>query len=241
MAGHSKFKNIMHRKGAQDKKRAKIYTKILREVTVAAKSGADPDSNPRLRTAMKAAREANIPKDRLMNAISKGEGNDTSSNYEEIRYEGYAPGGIALIVDALTDNRNRTASEVRSSFTKFGGQLGETGSVNFMFKRVGSIVYPGDAATAEAFFEAALVAGANDCLSDEDMHEVITEPDSLSEVRDVLEQRFGTPQSANLTWKPNSLIKVEGEDAQKLIKLLDVLEDCDDVQNIVGNFEIVEE
>lgn len=241
MAGHSKFKNIMHRKGAQDKKRAKLYTKLLREVTVAAKISGDPESNPRLRTAMKAARDANVPKDRITAAISSGSDPKSGSNYEDIRYEGYAPGGIALIVEALTDNRNRTASEVRSSFTKFGGQLGESGSVSFMFRRVGSISYPLEAGSAESFFESALEAGADDCVSDEDSHEITCEPDSLAEVREVLEQKFGTPQSAVLTWRPNSYIRVEGDDAQKLIKLLDALEDCDDVQNIVGNFDIPEE
>lgn len=241
MAGHSKFKNIMHRKGAQDKKRAKIYTKLLREVTVAAKISGDPESNPRLRTAMKAARDANVPKDRIVAAISSGSDPKDGSNYEEIRYEGYAPGGIALIVEALTDNRNRTASEVRSSFTKFGGQLGETGSVSFMFRRVGSIVYPVDAGSAESFFEAAIEAGADDCISDEESHEICCDPDSLAVIRDSLEAKFGTAQVAVLTWKPSSYIRVEGDDAQKLIKLMDALEDCDDVQNIVGNFDIPEE
>lgn len=239
MAGHSKFKNIMHRKGAQDAKRAKQFTKILREVTVAAKEGgSDAEHNPRLRVAMVAARDANLPKDRIMAAIQKATSSTDGENYEEIRYEGYAPGNIALIVEALTDNRNRTASDVRSSFTKFGGHLGETGSVGFMFKRIGSITYPAAAASSDAIFEATVEAGGDDCVSEDGVHEIICAPESLNQVRESLEKKFGTPENASITWKPNSTQMLSMEDGEKLMKLLDALEDCDDVQNVIGNFEL---
>lgn len=241
MAGHSQFKNIMHRKNAQDAKRAKLFTKILREVTVAAKSNPDSEHNPRLRAAMIAARTANIPKDRIQTAVAKATNAADNANYEEIRYEGYGPGGIALIVEALTDNRNRTASEVRAAFTKFGGQLGETGSVSFMFKRVGAIIYPISTGSSDAFLEAAIEAGGNDCFSKEDYHEIICEPESLHEVREILEKKFGTPESAVMTWKPNTIQAVENEVGEKLLKLIDTLEDCDDVQNVVGNYELTQE
>lgn len=240
MAGHSQFKNIMHRKGAQDKKRSKIFTKLLREVTVSAKAGVDPEYNARLRTAIIACRNANVPKDKISGAVDKASNPAENSNFEDMRYEGYAPGGIALIVEALTDNRNRTASEVRAAFAKFGGQLGETGSVSFMFKRVGAISYPVLAANFDEMFEAVIEAGGDDCLSDEESHEIICEPDSLNEVREVLEKKFGTPESAALTWKPVTIQKVSDEDGEKIVKLLDALDECDDVQNVVGNFELSE-
>ncbi|MEZ5668161.1 MAG: YebC/PmpR family DNA-binding transcriptional regulator [Alphaproteobacteria bacterium] len=241
MAGHSQFKNIMHRKGAQDAKRAKQFAKLAREVLVAAKSGMpDPSMNPRLRTAIAAARAANMPKDRIDRAIKQAAGGDDTANYEEIRYEGYGPGGVALIVEALTDNRNRTASEVRSAFNKYGGTLGETGSVGFMFNRVGEIVYPADAAGDEAMFEAALEAGASDVDSGGGGHAVTCEPNDFNEVRDALEQKFGEPESAGLVWKPATTAPVDEDAARTLLKLIDVLEDSDDVQTVSANFEIDE-
>lgn len=239
MAGHSKYKNIMHRKNAQDAKRAKLFTKIIREVTVAAKSNPDPEHNPRLRTALIAARGANIPKDRINAAITSSSNSD-NSNFEEIRYEGYGAGGVAIIVEALTDNRNRTASEVRAAFTKFGGQLGETGSVSFMFKRIGLIVYPSSVASPDALLEATIEGGGDDCQSNEEIHEIITNPDSLAEVRDFLESRFGAPEVAEITWKPVNSQAIKDEDAEKLLKMIDVLEDLDDVQKVIGNFEFSE-
>jgi YebC/PmpR family DNA-binding regulatory protein len=241
MAGHSQFKNIMHRKGAQDAKRAKMFTKLLREVMVAAKFGDDPESNPRLRTAMYAARSANVPKDRIAGAVNKASNPAEGENFEEIRYEGYGTAGVAIIVEALTDNRNRTASEVRSSFTKYGGNLGESGSVSFMFTKVGSIVYPASAGSTDAFFEATIESGANDCQSDEYQHEVYCNPDDLNSVRDFFEAKFGTPEAANLTWKPNTLQMLNVEEGERLLKMLDALEDCDDVQNVIGNFQLPDE
>ncbi len=241
MAGHSKFKNIMHRKGAQDKKRAKMFTKLVREIYISAKSGIpDPNSNPRLRAAITAARNANMPKDRIENAISKAANPADSDNFEEIRYEGYGPGGIALIVEALTDNRNRTASDVRSAFTKHGGTLGETGSVSFMFNRVGIITYPADKSSAEVFLDAAIEAGANDVISDGETHEIICEPEHFNEIRDKFEHKFGAYLSAEVTWKPINTIMLSEEDAEKVLKLVDALEDNDDVQSVVGNFELPE-
>lgn len=242
MAGHSKFKNIMHRKGAQDAKRAKLFTKIVREVTVAAKeAGADPDHNPRLRMAIQSAKEANIPKDRLQQAIQKAVNPAEGENYEEIRYEGYGPGNTALIVEALTDNRNRTASDVRSTFTKHGGQMGESGSVGYLFKKVGMIVYPESTASSDAIFEATVEAGGDDCLLEDGLHEIICAPESFHQVRAKLEEKFGSPESASITWKPNSTQMLTVENGEKLLKLLDALEDCDDVQNVIGNFELPEE
>ena len=240
MAGHSKFKNIMHRKGAQDKKRAKVFSRVIKELTVAARDGTDPDSNPRLRTALLAARAANMPKDNIDRVLKKAEGGDAES-YDEIRYEGYSPGGVALIVEALTDNRNRTASEVRATFSKFGGNLGETGSVNFMFDRVGQIVYPAAAGDAEAVFEAALEAGADDVESDESGHEITTDPDDFNSVREALEGSFGAPEEAGLAWKPQNTIAVDEEQARVLLKLLEALDDIEDVQNVASNGDIPDE
>ena len=241
MAGHSKFKNIMHRKGAQDNKRAKMFTKLVREIYVAAKSGLpEPDSNPRLRAAINAARIANMPKDRIENAISKATNPGDADNFEEIRYEGYGSGGVAIIVEALTDNRNRTASDVRSTFTKHGGTLGETGSVSFMFSRVGVITYPASKGSVEVFLDAAIEAGANDSISDEETHEIICDPESFNEVRDKFEHKFGACLSAEITWKPNNTIMLNEESAEKIIKMVDALEDNDDVQSVVGNFEFPE-
>lgn len=239
MAGHSKFKNIMHRKGRQDAKRAKVFTKLIRELTVAAKTGQpDPDMNPRLRTAIAAAKAVNMPGDTMNRAIKKGSGGDADTNYEEIRYEGYGPGGVAVIVEALTDNRNRTASEVRAAFTKFGGSLGETGSVNFMFERVGLIVYDAKVANADDMFDAALEAGAADVETSDSGHEITCEPDDFSLVRDSLEEKFGPAEDARLDWKPQTGVPVDEDAAGTLLKLLDALDDNDDVQRVAANFEV---
>lgn len=241
MAGHSQFKNIMYRKGAQDAKRAKIFTKLIRELTTAARSGiADPAMNPRLRAAVIAARNANMPKDTMERAIRRGAGQEEGTQFEEIRYEGYGPGGVAIIAEALTDNRNRTASEVRSAFTKFGGNLGETGSVNFMFERLGVIRYPSSAASADAMFEAALDAGAADVDSSAG-HEITCGADGLNAVRDALAQKFGDPQSAKLEWRPRTKVPVDAGTADGLIKLIEILEDNDDVQAVFANFDIADD
>jgi len=238
MAGHSQFKNIMHRKGAQDKKRGKVFTKIIRELTVAARSGLpDPASNPRLRAAVIAARDANMPKDTIERAIKRGAGGEDGTNYEEVRYEGYGPGGVAVIVEALTDNRNRTAAEVRSAFAKHGGALGETNSVGFLFDRVGSIRYPASAGGADAIFEMAVEAGADDVQSDEQGHEILCAPDDLNAVREALEAKLGAPQAAAFAWRPRTVTPVDDETAATLFKLLDTLDDSDDVQNVHANFE----
>lgn len=243
MAGHSQFANIKHRKGAQDAKRAKIFTKILREITVAAKSGQpDPEFNPRLRNAIIEARSNNMPKDRVDAAIKKVIAGNVGENFEEIRYEGYAPNGIAIIVEALTDNRNRTASEVRSIFTKAGGALGETGSVAFMFDHIGLIQFDGKVANEEQMFEAALEAGAEEVESSSELHAVITSIENFAAVRDVLIEKFGDPISAKFDWKAkNSMEITDLEQAQKLIKMIDALEDCDDVQMVTGNYSFTSE
>ncbi len=237
MAGHSKFKNIMHRKGAQDAKRAKKFTRLIKELAVAGRSGIDPESNPRLRTALAACRAANMPKDNIERVLKKAAGGD-GDNYDEIRYEGYGPGGVALIVEALTDNRNRTASEVRATFSKYGGNLGETGSVSFMFDRVGQIIYPADVADAEAMFEAALEAGADNAESDENGHEILTATEEFNSVRESLEAQFGSPEEAGLSWKPQNTTPVGEDQAQTLLKLLDALDELDDVQSVASNFDI---
>ena len=242
MAGHSQFKNIMYRKGAQDKKRGKIFTKLIRELTTAARSGLpDPASNPRLRAAVLAARQANMPKDTVERAIKRGSGGDAGEAYEEMRYEGYGPGGVAVIVEALTDNRNRTASEVRAAFTKAGGALGETNSVSFMFERVGEIAYPTPAASADEMLEAAIEAGAQDVESDNDGHVVISAPEDFNSVRDALEAKCGPADSARLVWRPKTTSAIDEETAATLLKLIDTLEDSDDVQNVYANFEVGEE
>jgi YebC/PmpR family DNA-binding regulatory protein len=238
MAGHSKFKNIMHRKGAQDKKRAKIFAKIAREILVAAKIGPDPEMNPRLRAAIQAGKAQNMPNDNIQRAIAKARGAGDDTNYEEVRYEGYGSGGIAVIVETLTDNRNRTASEVRSAFTKHGGNLGETGSVGFMFDRVGVIVFVADIGSADDIFEAALEAGASDVESTVLSHYIFCDPDDFSIVRDILEAKYGAPETAELEWKPQNTIAVDEQQAQTLLKLIDTLEDSDDVQKVFANFEV---
>ena len=242
MAGHSQFKNIMYRKGAQDKKRAKVFTKIIRELTTAARTGlADPNANPRLRAAVIAARQANMPKDTVERAIKRGAGGEDAENYEEVRYEGYGPGGVALIVEALTDNRNRTASDVRAALTKAGGSLGETNSVSFLFDRRGQVSYPAAAASGEAMFEAAVEAGADDVESGAEEHLVLCAPEALNAVRDALEGRFGPAAAARLVWRPKTLTPVGDETAEALFKLLETLEDSDDVQNVFANFEVSED
>jgi len=242
MAGHSKFKNIMHRKGAQDAKRAKVFAKHIRELTVAAKIGMpDPDMNPRLRTAIAAAKAVNMPKDNMERAIKKGAGGGEDTNFEEVRYEGYGPGGVAIIVETLTDNRNRTASDIRTIFNKHGGNLGETGSVGFMFDQVGLIEYPADAADVDTMFEAALEAGASDVESSDDGHEIICASGELGAVRDALETQFGESIAARLDWKPQTTTEVEESTAETLFKFLDALDDNDDVQRVASNFDIPDE
>lgn len=238
MAGHSQFKNIMYRKGAQDAKRAKQFTKLIREITVAAKDNPDADANPRLRSAIIAANKANMPRDNVDRAIKKASGADGADTYEEMRYEGYGPGGVAVIVEALTDNRNRTASDVRAAFNKHGGSLGETNSVSFLFDRKGELLYPADSASADAMFEAALDAGAEDVLSADALHEIVTDPADFGAVRDALTERFGDPQQARLAWRPQTTVAVGGDGAETLLKLIDVLEDNDDVQTVFANFEL---
>ncbi len=242
MAGHSQFKNIMYRKGAQDAKRAKLFAKLIREVTVAARSGMpDPDKNPRLRAAVVAARGANMPKDNVDRAIKRAAGNEEGVNYEEIRYEGYGPGGVAVIVEALTDNRNRTASELRSAFSKFGGNLAETGSVSFLFDHVGLIHYPAPAADNDTVFEAALEAGAEDVESSPQGHDIYCQPDDFNTVREGLEGALGTPEMARLDWKPQNTVSLEEKQAETMLKLLDALDDNDDVQWVAANFEIADD
>ncbi|MEQ8964435.1 MAG: YebC/PmpR family DNA-binding transcriptional regulator [Azospirillaceae bacterium] len=242
MAGHSQFKNIMYRKGAQDAKRAKEFTKLGREIQVSAKlGGGDPESNPRLRAAIAAAKKASMPKDNIERAIKKATGGDDSGDYHELRYEGYAPGGVAIIVEALTDNKNRTASDVRAVFSKHGGSMGETNSVAFMFRQVGEVVYDVSVADHESMFEAALEAGAEDCVTDETSHVITTAPDDFSAVRDALEQRFDQPERSGLVWQPSTTAPVDEERAQGVFKLIDALEDHDDVQKVFANFEISDE
>ncbi len=241
MAGHSQFKNIMYRKGAQDAKRAKVFAKLGREVMVAAREGADPDMNARLRSAVAAARAQNMPKDNIERAIKKGSGAGDGEIFEEIRYEGYGPGGAALIIDTLTDNRNRTASDVRSALTKFGGSMGESNSVAFMFDRVGAIVYPAEAADEDTMFEAALEAGAGNVETGSDSHEITCAPEDLSTVGEALEAKFGQPQSAALMWQPQNTVDIGAKAAATLFKLLDLLEDNDDVQNVSSNFNVSDE
>ena len=242
MAGHSQFKNIMHRKGRQDKKRAKIFSKLIREITVAARSGMpDPDKNPRLRAAVSAARAVNMPKDTIERTIKRGSGDEEGVNYEEIRYEGFGPGGVSVIIEVLTDNRNRAASEIRAAFTKYGGSLGETGSVSYLFDHIGSISYPPDVTDADTMFEAALEAGAGDVNSTRSSHEITCDIDDFNDVRDTLEERFNDPEEAGLIWRPQNLVAVEEESASTLIKLIEVLDDNDDVQTVFANYDIPED
>ncbi len=241
MAGHSHVKNIMHRKGAQDAKRGRIFARLIREITVAAGTGLpDPALNPRLRAAVVAARQANMTKDTIERAIKKAAGAGPADNYVEMRYEGYGPAGVAVIVEALTDNRNRTASEVRSAFAKYGGALGETNSVSFMFSRRGVVRYPSAVASEDDMLEAAIEAGAENVESGVDGHEVTTSPDDFFAVRDALEKRFGPPEEAKMDWRPTTTVTLDEDKATALMKLLDVLDESEDVQNIFANFEIPE-
>jgi YebC/PmpR family DNA-binding regulatory protein len=238
MAGHSQFKNIMHRKGRQDAVRAKLFSKLAREITVSAKMGLpDPNMNARLRAAIIAARAENMPKDNIERAIKKSQGGDADS-YDEIRYEGYGPGGVAVIVEVLTDNRNRTASDVRSVFTKSGGNLAETGAVSFMFDRVGIVEFDVKVATADQMLDAAIEAGADDVVSTENGHEIQASAANLREVAKSLEAKFGEPRKAVMAWKPQNTIAVDDEQGEKVLRLMESLEDHDDVQNVYANFEI---
>jgi YebC/PmpR family DNA-binding regulatory protein len=238
MAGHSQFKNIMHRKGRQDAVRSKLFGKLAREITVSAKLGLpDPDMNPRLRAAILAARAENMPKDNIERAIKKAQGGDAES-YDEVRYEGYGPGGIAIIVEALTDNRNRTASDVRSVFSKNGGNLAETGAVSFMFDHVGVVEFAPEVAGAEAMFEAALDAGADDVVSSEGGHEIYVTQERLRDVAKALEAKFGEPRKAALVWKPQTTLPLQDLEGEKLLRLIESLEDHDDVQHVYANFEV---
>jgi YebC/PmpR family DNA-binding regulatory protein len=238
MAGHSQFKNIMHRKGKQDKVRAQLFAKLGREITIAAKLGMpDPAFNPRLRAAILAGKAQSMPKDNIERAIKKAAGGDADT-YEEIRYEGYGPGGVAVIVEVLTDNRNRAASDVRSTFTKNGGNLAETGAVSFMFDHVGVVEFDAKVANADQMLEAAIEAGAEDVTSTDAGHEVYTTQESLREVAKVLEAKFGEPRKAALLWKPQNTVPVDDEKGEQLFSLIEKLEEFDDVQNVYANFEV---
>ena len=240
MAGHSQFKNIMHKKGKQDALRSKLFSKLAREITVAAKMGMpDPALNPRLRLAIQAARAENMPKDNIERAVKKASGGD-SENYDEVRYEGYAPGGVAVIIEGLTDNRNRTAGEIRSYFSKAGGALAETGAVSFMFDKIGEIEFETSVAGEDDMMEAAIEAGADDVSTSADGHTVVTSMESFAEVAKALEAKFGEPRKARLVWRPQNTISVDDETGEKILKLVGSLEDNDDVQNVYANFEISE-
>ncbi len=239
MAGHSQFKNIMYRKGAQDKKRAKVFSKHIREIQVAARAGLpDVEMNPALKTAVAAAKAVNMPKDNIDRAIKRGSGEGEGEAFEEIRYEGYGPNGVAIIVETLTDNRNRTASEVRAAFAKHRGSLGETNSVSFQFTRVGVIGYHAKLITADEMFDGVLDSGASDVNSSEDGHEVICAPDDLHSVRAALEVKFGTPLLAELQWRPQVTVPVGAEHVQILFKLLETLDENDDVRSVSANYEV---
>jgi YebC/PmpR family DNA-binding regulatory protein len=238
MAGHSQFKNIMHRKGRQDKVRSKLFGKLAREITTAAKLGQpDPAFNPRLRAAIIAARQENMTKDVIERAIKKSQGGD-AENYDDMRYEGYGPGGVAVIVETLTDNKNRTAGEVRAAFTKAGGNLAETGAVSFMFSHVGVVEYEAKVANADQMLEAAIDAGADDVVSGENGHEVYTATDSLRDVAKALEAKFGEPKKAAMVWKPQNTVALDDDKGEQMMELLSVLEENDDVQNVYANFEV---
>ncbi len=241
MAGHSKFKNIMHRKGRADAARSKLFSKLSREITVAAKSGLpDPAMNPRLRLAVNNAKAESLPKDVIERAIKRGQGGDAES-YDEIRYEGFGPGGVGVIVEALTDNKNRAAANVRSIFAKNGGALGETGSVSFNFDRMGQITYPASAGSEDAVMEAAIEAGAEDVESDEESHVIWTAFEDMTAVIDALTATLGDPKSTAITWRPKMLVPVEGDTVATIMKLIDSLDDEDDVQNVYANFDISDE
>ena len=242
MAGHSKFKNIMHRKGRQDAVRSKAFARLSKEITVAVKMGAsgDPDMNPRLRLAIQNAKGQSMPKDNIQRAITKGTGGD-GEDYEEIRYEGYGPGGVAVIVEALTDNRNRSASNIRACFSKNGGAMAETGSVSFMFDRVGEVGYPASAGDADSIMEHAIEAGAEDVESDDERHTITCAFEDLGAVSKTLEEALGEPESVNIVWKPQNQTPVDEDKAGTLMKMLEALDEDDDVQNVFSNEDISEE
>ena len=238
MAGHSQFKNIMFRKGRQDKERSKLFSKLAREITVAAKAGLpDPALNARLRTAIIAAKAESMPKDNIERAIKKAGGSD-AENYDEIRYEGRGPGGVAIIVETMTDNRNRTSADVRSTFSKYGGAMGETGSVSFMFDHVGVIAYPAAKGSEDQMLEIALEAGADECVSTQDAHEFLASIEGFAGVRDALEAKLGAPGSAAIIWRPKNFVAVADDAGESLMKLVEILDDHDDVQNVYGNYEL---
>jgi YebC/PmpR family DNA-binding regulatory protein len=238
MAGHSQFKNIMFRKGRQDKERSKLFSKLAREITVAAKAGLpDPAHNSRLRTAIAAAKAESMPKDNIERAIKKAAGGD-GENYDEIRYEGRGPGGVAIIVEAMTDNRNRTSADVRATFAKYGGAMGETGSVTFLFDHVGAIAYPATKGSEDQMLELALDVGADECVSNGESHEFLTTPESFAPVREALEAKLGPPLSAGITWRAQTNVAVSDDAGENLVKMLEVLDDHDDVQNVYGNYEL---
>jgi YebC/PmpR family DNA-binding regulatory protein len=242
MAGHSKFKNIMHRKGAQDARRGKIFTKLIREITAAARAGLpDPDMNPRLRSAILAARAQNMPKDTIDRAVKKAVDGGDADTYQEIRYEGYGASGVAVIVETLTDNRNRTASEVRGAFSKYGGNLGETGSVSFLFRHLGQIFYPSASASADGMFEAAADAGAQGVETSAEGHEVLCQVTDFHIVREALEKAFGAPESARITWVAQTTVPLDEEAMKSVLKLVDALEDLDDVQQVCTNFDVTDD
>ena len=242
MAGHSKFKNIMHRKGAQDKKRAKTFSRLGKEIAVAVKTGGtDPESNIRLRSAINTAKNLNMPKDNIERAIKKGEGNDPDSNYEEVRYEGYGPEGTAIIVEAMTNNKNRTAAEIRSIFSKSGGNLGESGSVSFSFRRLGAISIDKNLATEDEIFDFSVENGSEDLEVNEEDYVVYCEQSALHNLNNKIVSKFGPTKSADLIWKSDTSVEVEKDSAEKLFKLLNALEDNDDVQGVSSNFEVSEE
>jgi YebC/PmpR family DNA-binding regulatory protein len=241
MAGHSKYKNIMYRKGAQDKKRSAMFSKLSREITVAAKMGVpDPDMNARLRAAVNAAKAQSMPKDNIQRSIDKASGAD-AENYEDIRYEGFGPGGVSLVVEALTDNRNRTATNVRTAFSKNGGNMGASGSVTHGFSRLGLVTYPASAGSPDKVFEAAIEAGAEDVESDEESHEIWTSVDDLHPVARALEASLGEAESVKLAWRPQTMVELGESDAEQLLKLVDTLEEDDDVQTVWGNYEVPDE
>jgi YebC/PmpR family DNA-binding regulatory protein len=242
MAGHSKFKNIQHRKGAQDKKRAKIFTKLVREIITAAKIGTDINNNPRLRASISAARSQNLPKDRIEKAISVASDSGNNENYVEMRYEGFAPGGIAIIVEALTDNKNRTASDVRSAFTKFGGSLGETGSVSHMFDHLGVIHYSTESVSAESILEGALETEVQDIISENGINVIYTDIEHFVETLEFMTNKYGPPDESYIGWVPKNSITISDKDqAEKLLKLIDLLEESDDVQKVFGSYELSDE
>ena len=239
MAGHSKFKNIMHRKGAQDARRAKKFARLIKELQVAARGSIDPQNNPRLRTALSACKSANMPKDNIEKVLKKANSGD-QDNLEEVRYEGYGPGGIAILVEAVTDNRNRTASEVRSSFTKYGGNLGETGSVSYLFKNLAQIIYNIIENDQDQLLEESIELGAVDVNSSKKTIEILCEVSDFNEIREKLEIKFGSPESAEIIWVPNDFINLDKEKSLSVLKFLEALDECDDVQNVFGNFNLDE-